>query len=104
MYDINMHDGSATLTKDFLRVQPMSTSRHDKLFYYDYVYDSETYEWAPDSTQIAPGAVIVGTSHAAPCNVSRYIVVSIKNARLTLASGPLVKHVMIADVKRHEQA
>ena len=89
---------------NFLRVQPMPTSSSDKLFYYDYVYGSETYEWALNSTQIAPGAVIVGTSHAAPCGVTRYIVVSVKNARLTLASGPLVKHVSIADVKRHEQA
>lgn len=98
--DIDALAGSTT----FARVQPiMPTSSSDKLFFYDYIYGSETYEWAPSSTQIAPGAVIVGTTHA-PCGVTRYIVVSVKNARLTLAAGPLVKHVSIANVKRNEQA
>lgn len=71
---------------DFLKIQPMTQPR-GSIFYMDYVYGGERYEFVRGWHTVVPGALVLGTRQPALDEAAQhtiYVVVSVQKAKVTM--------------------
>lgn len=84
---------------DIMKIQPMAHPR-SSIFYMNYAYDNEQYEFARGWCAVMPGALVLGTRSGIDESVQHtvYMIVSVQKAKVTMTGGGRIVTTKITDI------